>query len=180
MALGQGSYTRTFGAAPDDRRIITFQHVEVQDEAATVQQGRPIFRTEERIEISFPGNQLNIWAGRVTDEHRQMYAREYEAFQRGEEVAREGTPIEELKVLNRAQVRELKYFDIFTIEDAASLSDATLQRMGMGGHRLREMAKKYLEQANGFAPIAELVAAKENLEGKVAMQATQIEELNHM
>src|SRR5258708_2384443 len=104
MALGQGSYTRTFGAAPDDRRIVTFQHVEVQDEAATVQQGRPIFRTEERIEISFPGNQLNIWAGRVTDEHRQMYAREYEAFQRGEEVAREGTPIEELKVLNRAQV----------------------------------------------------------------------------
>lgn len=173
-----GSYTRSFNGATDDRRRVTFMHEAVYNEGASLAAGRPIYRDEERIEIAFPGNALNIWHGRVTDEHRNQYPAEYEAFLKGEEVAINGTPIEQLTVLNKAQVKELKHFDIFTIEDAAALSEQAVQRIGMGGARLREMAKKYLEQASGFAPIAALVAQKEDLEGKLAMQAQTIDEMN--
>lgn len=179
MALGQGSFVRSLtGSAPDDRRRITFSRVPVQDYAASEAHGRPIYRDEERIEIAFPGNQLNIWSGRVTDEHRQQYAREYEAFLRGEEIAIDGTPLEELTILSRAQVKELKYFDIYTVEDAASLNDNVIQRMPMGAHKLRELARKYLEKAKDLQPLTELVAVKEELEGQNALLRTQLEEMN--
>lgn len=179
--LGQGTFVRSLtGAAGDDRRRITFSREAVQDIAATERAGRPIFRDEERIEIAFPGNQLNIWHGRVTDEHRQAYAREYEAFLKGEEVAIDGTPIEELAVLSKAMVKELKWRDVYTIEDGASLSETAIQTMGMGARKLRELCQRYLETAKGQAPLVELVAIKENLEGKNALLETQLAEMNRM
>lgn len=48
----------------------------------------------------------------------------------------------------------------------------------MGGSRLREMARKYLEHAQGFAPIARLVSDNENLQSQIAAQKVQIEEMN--
>jgi hypothetical protein len=178
MALGQGSYVRSNTGIVDDRAHVTFFRDAVPNEAASMTAGRPIYQDEERIEISFPGNQLNIWVGRVTEEHRQKYARQYEAFLKGEEIAHEGTPIEQMTVLNKAQVKELKYFDIFTVEDAANLSEQGVQAIGMGGARLREMAKKYLEQAQGFAPIAKLVSDNENLLSQLQAQKAQMEEMN--
>ncbi len=180
MALGQGSFVRSISGSIDDRKHVTFFREAVYNEGASMQAGRPIYQDEERIEIAFPGNQLNIFHGRVTEEHRQSYPRQYEAFLKGEEVAHEGTPIEQMTVLNKAQVKELKYFDIYTVEDAASLSEQAVQQIGMGGNRLREMAKKYLEQAQGFAPVAALVSKNEDLEGRLAAQTLQIEELNRL
>lgn len=178
MALGQGSFVRSLTGITDDRSHVVFMREPVLNEAATMTAGRPIYQDEERVEISFPGNQLNIVHCRVTEEHRQKYARQYEAFLKGEEIAHEGTPIEQMTVLNKAQVKELKYFEIYTVEDAAGLSEQGVQAIGMGGSRLREMAKKYLEQAQGFAPIAKLVSDNENLQSQLAAQKVQLEEMN--
>lgn len=178
MALRDGSFVRSLSGTIDDRRRVTFSKEAVYNEQASMVAGRPIYREEERIEIAFPGNQLNIWHGRVTDEYRNQYSKEYEAFLRDEEVAIEGTPIEQMTVLNKAHVKELKHFNIFTVEDAASLTEHAIQSMGMGAGRLREMARKYLEHAQGFAPIASLVAAKEDLEGQLAAQKVAMEDMN--
>jgi hypothetical protein len=178
MALGQGSYTRSLNGTVDDRRRVTFFNVEVYNEQASMAAGRPIYKMEERIEIAFPGNQLNIHHGRVTDVERNMYAREYEAFMKGEEVARDGTPIEQMTVINKAMAKELKHFDIYTVEDAASLPETVVQGLGPMGFRIREMAKKYLEQAQGFAPIAQLVSKNEDLEGQLAAQKLTIDDMN--
>lgn len=181
MTLGNGSFVRSLtGSAPDDRRRITFSYEAIYDEGASNRAGRPIYRDEERIEIAFPGNQLNIWHGRVTDEHRQLYEREYEAFLKGHEVAINGTPIEELSILSKAQVRELKHFNIYTIEDGAMLSEQAVQSIGMGGNKIRELCKRYLEKAKDLQPLAELVAVRENLEGKNAMLEHQMAEMNRM
>lgn len=181
MALGQGSFVRNFTGAPaDDRRHVTFMNEAVYDAAASERAGRPIYRNEEHYEISFPGNQLNIFHGRVTDVERNLYAREYEAFRKGEDVAINGTPIEELTVLSKAQVKELKYFNVNTVEDGAALTENAVQQMGMGARKLRELCQRYLEQAKDQAPLVELVAVKDQLEEKVKLQDAQLAEMNRI
>ena len=104
-------------------------------------------------------------------------ARQYDAFLRGDEAAVDGTPIEQLTVLSRAQIKELKYLDIHTIEAAAGLNDLVLQKF-MGGHKLRELAKRYLEQAEGLAPLALVIEENDKMKAMIASQGAQLEELN--
>jgi len=177
--LKQGSYTRTQGAPQADNAIVMFHKEPIQDHAASAREGRPIFFEKEMIEIRLPGNPHSVWDLPVTDEHREKYSRAYEAFLRGEEMAADGTPIEQLTILNRAQIKELKFLDIHTVEAAAALDDRAIQRF-QGGFKLRELAKKYLEQAAGFAPLATVVEENDKLKAQLAAQAVQIEELNKL
>lgn len=177
MELKQGSYTRTEGADVRDNTVVMFHREAIQDNQATVREGRPIFKDMEMVELRFPGNTNTVWDLPVTDEHRQKYARQYEAFLRGDEMAIDGTPIEQLTVLTRAQIKELKSLDIHTIEAAAGLSDLVIQRF-MGGYKLRELAKRYLEQAEGLAPLALVIEENDKMKAQINAQASQLEELN--
>ena len=179
MELKQGSYTRTEGAAPKDNAMVMFYIDAVADRQASAQAGRLICTEKEMIEIRFPGNQHSVWNLEVKDEHREKYAKAYDAFKRGEEVTHEGTPIESLTVLSRAQVKELKYLSIHTVEAAASMSDTATQQF-MGGYKLRELAKRYLEDAQGLAPLSKMVEENDNLKARVETQERQIAELNQM
>ena len=180
MELKHGTYTRSQGAPQPDNAVIMFHMEAIQDHQASAQAGRPIFKEKEMIEIRYPGNPHSVWDVEVTDEHREKYARAYEAFKRGEEVAQEGTPIESLTVLGRAQIKELKYLDIHTVEAAANMSDLAIQRVGMGGFKLRELAKKFLEQANELAPLSKMVEENDKLKAQLESQKVQIEELNRL
>jgi hypothetical protein len=148
----------------------------VQDEVATAQQGRPIFRMEERYELFIAGNPFTVPAGRITDEQRQRWPREYEAFKRGEEAPIEGTPLEEWPAVNKANVKELKYLEIHTIEDLATLSDLGTQR-GTGLMGLRTMARAYLDDANKMALTQELTKENDTLKSQVAALENQVKEL---
>jgi hypothetical protein len=122
-------------------------HMEaVVDEAASAREGRPIYRQEERVQILLPGSP-NQPVFRVDDSHRQRWPEQYAAFKRGEEMAIEGTPLEEWPILKKAQVFELKAQNIFTVEQCASLSDHALQKLGLTGHRLKERAIAFLDEA---------------------------------
>lgn len=177
MPVANGAYTRTNGFGNDAHKIVPrfFLH-EQQDDLGTARAGRPIFRIEERVEIIMPGNPLTRPVQRVTDEHRERWPKEYEAFKKGEELSHEGTPLEYWPVLNRAMIRELKALDIYTIEQVAELSDLAVQRIGMGGLKMRELAKAYFDDAKAQAITTELAHQNEQYEAKLAAQALQIEE----
>jgi hypothetical protein len=151
----------------------------VQDELATAQNGRPIFRQEERVELFMAGNPYTMPVMRVTNDERQRWPREYEAFKRGEEAALDGTPIEEWPILNKAQVRELKALEIHTIEDVATLTDLATQR-GMGLMGLRTMARAFLDDAVRMAQTQQLTQENDVLKSRVSALENQVKELGEI
>lgn len=147
-----GQFTRTGGFSPTSRDPVQPRfHIEpVPDDAASAAAGRPIFRNEERVQFIMPGSP-NQPVFRVNDEHRTRWPEQYAAFRRGEDMAVNGTPLEQWPILTRAMVLELKALSIFTVEQCASLPDTAVQRIGRGGYGIRDRAKAYLDEADSLA-----------------------------
>lgn len=161
---------------PRDSTIPRFHIEPVIDELASQAAGRPIYKDEERVQFVMPGNPTQP-VERVTDYHRERWPQQYEAFRKSQEWAVEGTPLEMWPVLRRAQVLELKGLGLMTVEQVATMADNAVQKIGMGGRRLRELAVAYLDDAEAGALNERLSKQKETLEATVAAQNRQIEEL---
>lgn len=172
----QSVYTRTELQQGSGTVIPQFFVDSVQDERATAEQGRPIFREVERVKILMPGNQYLAPVHNVTDEHRQRWAREYEAFRRGIDMAPEGTPLEQWNILSKAQVHELKGVHLRTVEDVARMTDAAIQQLPFG-QRLREAAVAYLDDAAASALASRLSAENEQMAADMSLLKRQNEEL---
>jgi len=178
MTVKNGEFTRTqsFGQVADTCRPIFYEEAVQSGEM----EGRKTYRMEERVKIIMPGNGLAIPVLKVTDEHRERWPREYEAFKQGLEPDLNGTPLEEWAILNKAQVLELKAMNIRTIEDVAGLPDTAIQRIGRGGYALRERAQAYVDDAKEGELLTKANARADLLEEKVAVLSRQVEEMGEM
>lgn len=168
-ALGQGSYTRTMGApvAGRDPTFPRFHTEAVPDPVASNAAGRPIFREEERVQIINPGNP-NQPVFVVTDDHRNRWPEQYKQFQAGQEVTMGGTPLEQWPILKRGHVLEMRAMGIHTVEQCAGLSDLALQKLGMNGAKIRDLAKSYLDEADQMAVTTAALARAEAAESRIA------------
>lgn len=174
------SYTRTesLGQQTRDTTFPRFFLKEEQDHIATAREGRPIFKSIEMVEVIMPGVAIfNKPAFKVTDEHRQRWPEQYDKFKKGQEVAIDGTPIEQWSILNRAQVLELKALEIHTIEACAELSDTAIQRIPMYGRRLRDLAASYLDDAERMATVTRLTEEKARTDTRMAELEQKVTEL---
>lgn len=148
MSVANGTFTRTNSFGNDVARVIPMFFIEsVPDEVASATAGRPIFRDEERVEIIFPGNPHTRPVKIVTNEERMKWPEQYAKFKAGQEMALDGTPIEEWPRLKKSQVYELKALGFLTIESVAAMNDLAIQRIGMGGRELKALAAAFLDDA---------------------------------
>jgi len=177
MAVANGSYTRTNLGPQDSSNYPRFFVDQVQDMVASENQGRAIFFDKERVEIIMPGNPHTRPVANVTDEHRQRWPKEYEAFKAGLEISLEGTPLEEWPILKRSQVLELKALGFKTVEHIRDMDDLAIQRIGMGGRRLKEIAAGFLDDAERMALTTRITAENERLENEVVALRRQVEEM---
>lgn len=174
-------YTRNYGA-PQAGRDPTFPrfHIEsVRDEIASAAAGRPIFKDEERVQLIVPGSP-NAPVERVTDAHRERWPDQYAAFKRGQEFTTDGTPLEQWSILSRAQVLEMKALGIHSIEQCAGLADTAVQKIGMGGSRIRELARAYLDDAEAQKVTSDALARAERAEAQLSALQKQIDEMRPM
>ena len=178
MPLANGSYTRTEGGSNtiDPCRPV-FSEVAVQSGEVD---GRKTYKMVERVQVYMPGNGLNSPVFNVTDEHRERWPKEYEAFKKGVEPDLNGTPLEEWAILNKAMVMELKAMHIRTIEDVATLPDTAVQRIGRGGYALRDRALAFLDQAKEQELVTRLTAQDEQHKDEIAVLRRQVEEMGAM
>jgi hypothetical protein len=161
-----------------DAVIPRFYTRAVQNNFKTGQEGRPIFDNIEYVEMIIPGDRMAQVDCAVKQEHRERWPRQYEAFQKGQELAQEGTPLEEWSAVTRSQVEEMKHFHVRTVETLAALSDAQLAKaVPMGGFALREKAQRFLAQAAGSAPAEKLAAEVDTLRGTLAVMQEQMDQL---
>jgi hypothetical protein len=85
-------------------------------------------------------------AARADD--KQRFARQYEAFKRGDAEQIVGTPLAQWPLMTRAQVEEFRYFGVLTVEHLASLRDDVKMKMP-GALDLSKRAAAWLEASNG-------------------------------
>lgn len=175
-ANGQ-SFTRTQSFSREQREgtIPRFFMECVQDPIASAQTGRECFKDEERVELLMPGNPFNRPIQRVTDEHREKWPREYDAFKKGIQLAVDGWPLEEWPRLRKAHVMELKAKGLQTVEQVAGMSDVTCQALGMAGMTLRNLAKAFLDDSYRNAEVERLTKEDEKNQIEISGLRNQLE-----
>lgn len=186
MSINGGEYLRTNvfdGAGPvalptrNQNIIPKFEKRYIQNEARSREEGRPVFDEREVISFIIGGDSKSAPEQRVTDEIRQRFPEEYAAFKRGEEIAQSGTPLEMWPWLNTAQVKHLKYLNVFSVEQLAEGGEKLAGSLGMGGRTLVSQAQAWLETAKNGAVPTRLVEENESLKAEVERLRNQIDEI---
>ena len=131
--------------------------------------GREVFVDKPHIRIRVAGYDKDEFFGPVTNQMKERFPEEWDAFQRKVEAPSVGTPVGNWPHLfsQPSQVKNLLSLGFRTVEDLAAAADMALQKIGMGGYKLRDEARKYLSQSQTQADVARL----EELEAKSAADA---------
>jgi hypothetical protein len=85
--------------------------------------------------------------GLVPDTWYAHFKRQYEAWKEGLEIPTEGTPIRGWTVALPAQQENLILLGFRTVEELAAADEVAIQRIGLGGARLRDLARNWLVAA---------------------------------
>lgn len=145
----------------DEVLLVRFFNYPVQDTAKSMESGRPIFKEVPFIEIMQPGNKDSIVCRRARENDKQRFPRHWRAFEdRQHETLVEGTLLDHWPGITRAQVEELKYFNIRTVEQLVAMSDSNSQNI-MGINLLKDRARSYLE-ASKIEASAQAIAERDD------------------
>lgn len=112
--------------------------------------------------------------GKYNPEWVQRFKMQYEAFLKGNELPREGTPVRTWLAVTREQGTRLLALGITTVEDLAAIPDAGLGNIGLDGRNLRDLAKNFIEAGQGVGAMAKKVS---DLEQTNRDQAEQIQRM---
>lgn len=153
-----------------------FKHP-VKDEAASLEAGRPVFKDTDYVRIMTPGDKTSMPERPVREQDRQEYRRAWQAYQQNQSAPMEGTPLKEWPGITRAQVEELAYFNVHTVEQLASISDGNAQNMGPV-LALRQRARDYIERAKSEAPAQALRAQLDEANSQRDAMKRQLDEMS--
>ncbi len=162
-------------AEADKRLLVRFSVVPTHCEYESIQQGRPIYKDEEVIEIMMPGSK-NTVSNLVDDGYRRRFARQYAQFKSGQAAVEIGTPLSALVWMTPSQILELNALNCRTVEQLAGMPDQQSQAF-MGHHAMKQRAQAYLEFAKDAAPMLKLQAELEKRDDQIATMQKQIEAL---
>lgn len=159
------------------------------DGAKTKELGRPVYKTNEYVRVSVPGNTQNIVVclaheKRFTDRasgdrlsYADAFPEEYRLFKQGMDEQIIGTPLAELPALTNAKRAELKAVGIRTIEDLAAMEGSVIKKFGMEGPSLKTMAVNYLDRAKGLAVDARNAAENAALRAELEAVKEQLSQI---
>ena len=154
------------GQDPADAKLwVKFYLRPVQDEEASAKAGRPIFTEVEWLRIAVPGERDEV-ERRATDMDKARFAKQYAHWKATGTEAVTGTPLEAYPGVTRAQVEELKFFKLNTVEDLAGASDAVAVKF-QGFHELKRRAANFLAAAEGNAPAEKLQAELDKRDAEI-------------
>jgi hypothetical protein len=156
--------------AGDETLAVKFYLAPLQNQQKSKEEGRPIFEDKEFIKIMIPGSKSNVIdrVARQTDVAR--FPEHYNRFKlRTDQNLIEGTRLEEWPGITRGQCEELKFFNVFTVEQLANLAASSAGNI-MGIQALKTKASAYLDSSKENATaekFAELEAKYEALLARV-------------
>lgn len=162
--------------AADAKLFVVFSMQAVQNGFKTEQEGRPIFDTIPHIRIHIPGDKNSVVDRPVEPQDKQRFSARWEAFQKGMQVAEQGTPLEAWPALSVGQVMEFKAAGVFNVEQLAEMADNHAQRF-MGGNELRRKAQTFLKVSKDTAEAQRLATANAELAGRLEAQDAMMRDM---
>lgn len=143
--------------------------------------GLPVFRTIECVELLIAGDKGNAPNKRVNDAIRQQFAEQYafwKAKKTNPDMIGDGIPLALWPVVPTEMVKALEYINVFTVQQLAGLTDAAISKPGAIGLRdMRDKAKAFIESAKSMAPIAALEKENSELRKRLDLMQTQMNQL---
>lgn len=155
----------------DDGLLVEFYIKPVIMQAASEEQGHPIYEDRVFTRIVAPGNTKTTWdyqskgiiylydqetgeqAGYSIDENLPVevcdplrFPKAWDRFTKKGEKVKEGWAIEQWGAITRSMAENLKALNVHTVEALAALSDANASNL-MGGLKYRNLAKAALDEA---------------------------------
>ena len=185
QAMGQLDETIDSGAqqnpryAGDANLFVRFFNHPHPDKQKTLEEGRPIFEDKPYIEIIVPGDRGNTINRPVRDEDKNRFPQLWRQFVQGAQQTQVGTPLEAWPAITRAQVEELKYFKIFTVEALASVPDNVAQRF-MGINVLQQKARDFIEAAKGMSMTTEMRSELDKKDAQIAALTQAVQDLTEV
>jgi hypothetical protein len=159
--------------AGDETLLVKFYMHPRLNAQKTEEAGRPIYVEEIYIKISAPGDKESVRdrpAMQMDKDRFFEHFRRFEARESQDHV--EGTMLEEWPGITRSRCEELRFLNIRTVEQLATLNDNNASGI-IGIQALKQKAAKYIESADSNAT-AEKFAA---LEAKYASLVAKFEGL---
>lgn len=182
--MEQGAITRNYESGvgiPNTGNVFpVFFREAVKNDIKSLEAGRPIFDTQEYIRIIIPGDNLNSPVRLIKESDKVVYAEAYQRFKNEEAMAFDGTPVDAWPRLELKQVYALKAQGFFTVESIANVTDANLNKLGLGAMMLRDMAKAYIEAAKNGGNAERLVAENAQLRTDMSTMARTIDDLKQL
>jgi hypothetical protein len=169
----------TFG---DDRLGVVFYTKAVEDTEATRREGRRIFTEREYVKIMVPGDRHNTVdrpvqrTGRIPTDDRMRFAKQYERFKANQQQqAHDGTPLSLWPVVPMTLAEELKYINIFTVEQLATLADTYVAKIP-GGQEWKRKAADFVAALKEGAQVAKMQAELAERDNEIASLKQAIKE----
>jgi hypothetical protein len=120
----------------------------------------------EMIMVEYPG--ADKTPVRITDQIREEYAAEYNAWKKGVEIPVTGTPLTKWSAMPRAVCEEMERFGFLTLEQLSSANDAAANKLGPLKSWVKK-AKEFEKAANSDQ--AKVAALTEQLERQMTINA---------
>lgn len=142
--------------AGDEKLLVIFFRDILKDDDKSISEGRPIYYDTDWLRIHIPGDPTNVIVRPASEQDKRRFPVQWGRYQQGmkDEEQIQGTPLKEWPMVSRAQVEELRYFKLFTVEHLADVSDTVKLRVP-GLTKLAQQARIWLEKASHTAVAAQ-------------------------
>jgi hypothetical protein len=185
MRLGEASYDMTaqaFDRQPDkgDENLrVQFTNYPHFNQEKSSKEGRPIYDEVPYVTIIVPG-QTDVVHRVAWAKDFRRFPRQWDAFHKNQnQDAAAGTPLKVVPWIQQNQVKELEYFNVFTVEQLANMPDSTTIKF-MAIQKLKQLAKDFLVAAKEAAPLTAMRAELDNRDGQIATMQQQMDSMKKM
>lgn len=160
----------------DSRLRVVFGPFPHPNTDKTVQEGRPIFDDILYITIYVPGERDVV--------HRKAHERDFARFpfqyqawlnKKNQDYAG-GTPLKVVPWLSLGQVKELEFFNCYTVEQLANMPDSAAKNF-LAIQKLKQNAKDFLQAAKEAAPLITMRAEMDQKDNQIAALNEQMTQL---
>jgi len=139
----------------DKKLLVKFFMKPKQDNAKSLEEGRPVFTDVEYIDIKIPGDRTGGACRPATFRDKGRFPEHYTKFKQRIEVPLDGTPLAEWPLITRSLAEELSFHNVKTVEHLSTMADNNVGKfMGLG--TLKAKAVVWLEQASKESKVHEL------------------------
>src|SRR4029078_8866095 len=169
---------------PDELLVVLFKHLATQNNAKTLQEGRPVFDDVEVWEIRGTGNKEvkvcpasafsrwidNPYTGEQTKQtYAERFAHQYRQFKANATQTKSGTPLDFVPFLSEGRRAELRAQNFYTVEQLAAIEGVELKNLGPGGREMKNSAEAFIEETKTSAPNMQMLAELEALKARNAI-----------